>query len=185
MRCWCTWSVYRYSDAIESTPAQVRENLSKLWDEIRILTRAPRGERSAAGARHSRQGAEPLLSKLNIFSPASPAQLRGGASCTSTTPRPAPGCAATDKGIGTRCSRRNSRAGCVITCRENVNPEVDAEQVLEDVAHDNADVVFTTQRPDAPRLPESGSTAPRSTRFLNCSLNAPAPAGAHLLPPHL
>ena len=32
-------AVYRYSDAIESTPAQVRENLSKLWDEIKILTR--------------------------------------------------------------------------------------------------------------------------------------------------
>ena len=29
-------SVYRYSDACQSTPAQVRENLSKLWDEIRI-----------------------------------------------------------------------------------------------------------------------------------------------------
>lgn len=35
-------AVYRYSDAIESTPAQVRENLSKLWDEIKILTRPQR-----------------------------------------------------------------------------------------------------------------------------------------------
>ena len=32
-------SVYRYSDACQSTPSQVRENLAKLWDEIKILTR--------------------------------------------------------------------------------------------------------------------------------------------------
>ena len=29
-----------------------------------------------------------------------------------------------------------------ISCYEDVNPEVDAEQVLEEVAHNNADVVF-------------------------------------------
>ena len=31
-------SVYRYSNACQSTPSQVRENLAKLWDEVRILT---------------------------------------------------------------------------------------------------------------------------------------------------
>ncbi len=31
-------SVYRYSDACESTPSQMRENLAKLWDEVKVLT---------------------------------------------------------------------------------------------------------------------------------------------------
>lgn len=66
-------AVYRYSDAIESTPAQVRENLSKLWDEIKILTRPQAVELQLEPA--TKQGAEPLLSKLNIFSPR-PSELR-------------------------------------------------------------------------------------------------------------
>ena len=41
-------SVYRYSDACQSTPAQVRENLSRLWDEIKILTEPETGQRAAA-----------------------------------------------------------------------------------------------------------------------------------------
>lgn len=66
-------AVYRYSDAIESTPAQVREKLSKLWDEIKILTRPQAVELQLEPA--TKQGAEPLLSKLNIFSPR-PSELR-------------------------------------------------------------------------------------------------------------
>ncbi len=31
-------SVYRYADACETTPAQVRQNLEKLWDEVKVLT---------------------------------------------------------------------------------------------------------------------------------------------------
>ncbi len=30
-------SVYRYADACESTPTKVRENLARLWDEVKIL----------------------------------------------------------------------------------------------------------------------------------------------------
>ena len=31
-------SVYRYADACESTPSQVKQNLEKLWDEVKVLT---------------------------------------------------------------------------------------------------------------------------------------------------
>lgn len=61
-----------------------------------------------------------------------------------------------------------------VSCRENVNPEVDAEQVLEDVAHDNADIVFTTSARMHPACLKVAAQHPR-TRFLNCSLNAPHP----------
>ena len=31
-------SVYRYSDTYDATPAQVRQNLEKLWNEVKVLT---------------------------------------------------------------------------------------------------------------------------------------------------
>ena len=31
-------SVYRYADACESTPSQMKQNLEKLWDEVKVLT---------------------------------------------------------------------------------------------------------------------------------------------------
>ena len=68
-----------------------------------------------------------------------------------------------------------------ITRKENIEPEVDAEQVLEDVVHDNADVVFT-------------SSARMHTACLKVAAQDPHPellaqraasAGAHLLSPHV
>ena len=31
-------AVYRYSDTYDATPAQVRQNLEKLWNEVKVLT---------------------------------------------------------------------------------------------------------------------------------------------------
>ena len=84
-------SVYRYSDACQSTPSQVRENLAKLWDEIKILTEPHAVELSL----EPKPGSEPLLNKLNIFS--KPASSRW-CSCTSTMLKIAPGCGATKRG---------------------------------------------------------------------------------------
>ncbi len=161
-------AVYRYSDAIESTPAQVRENLSKLWDEIKILTRPQAVELQLEPA--TKQGAEPLLSKLNIFSPR-PSELRvvllhEHNAQTSAWVR------GQDKGRDALLKAFPGRVR--VSCRENVNPEVDAEQVLEDVAHDNADIVFTTSARMHPACLKVAAQHP-STRFLNCSLNAPHP----------
>ena len=54
-----------------------------------------------------------------------------------------------------------------VTCRENVNPEVDAEQILEDVAHDNADVIFTTSARMHTACPEGGGPATPRPALLN------------------
>ena len=62
----------------------------------------------------------------------------------------------------------------VITRKENIEPEVDAEQVLEDVAHDNADVVFTSSARMHTACLKVAAQHPK-TRILNCSLNAPHP----------
>ena len=159
-------AVYRYSDAIESTPAQVRENLSKLWDEIKILTRPQAVELQLEPA--TKQGAEPLLSKLNIFSPR-PSELRvvllhEHNAQTSAWVR------GQDKGRDALLKAFPGRVR--VSCRENVNPEVDAEQVLEDVAHDNADIVFTTSARMHPACLKVAAQHP-NPRFLNCALNAP------------
>jgi len=42
-------SVYRYADACESTPSQMKQNLEKLWDEVKVLTE-PQGRGPFAGA---------------------------------------------------------------------------------------------------------------------------------------
>ncbi len=61
-----------------------------------------------------------------------------------------------------------------VSCRENINPEVDAEQVLEEVAHDHADIVFTTSARMHTACLKVAAQHPK-TRFLNCSLYAPHP----------
>ncbi len=67
-------SVYRYSDTYDATPAQVRQNLDKLWNEVKVLTE-PHGVELSLNPPKS--PAEPLLSKLNIFSPSKqPSELR-------------------------------------------------------------------------------------------------------------
>ena len=159
-------SVYRYSDACQSTPAQVRENLSRLWDEIKILTEPHAVQLSL----EPKPGSEPLLSKLNIFAQ-KPSQLKvvflhEYDAKTSAWVR------GHEKGIEALKAEFGDRL--LITNRENVSPEVDAEQILEEVAHDNADVVFTTSIRMRPACLKVAAQHPK-TKFLNCCLNTPHP----------
>ena len=159
-------SVYRYSDACQSTPAQVRENLSRLWDEIRILTEP----HAVTLSLEPNSASEPLLSKLNIFSQ-KPSQLKvvflhEYDAKTSAWVR------GHEKGIEALKAEFGDRL--VITNRENVSPEVDAEQILEEVAHDNADVVFTTSIRMRPACLKVAAQHPK-TKILNCCLNTPHP----------
>ena len=129
-------SVYRYADACESTPTKVRENLARLWDEVKILAEPHAVELLL----EPKQSSEPLLSKLNIFS-SRPSELRvvflhEHNAQTSAWVR------GQDKGRAALVKAFPDKL--YVSCRENVNPEVDAEQVLEEVAHDHADIVFTT-----------------------------------------
>ena len=159
-------SVYRYSDACQSTPAQVRENLSKLWDEIKILTEP----HAVTLSLEPNSASEPLLSKLNIFSQ-KPSQLKvvflhEYDAKTSAWVR------GHEKGIEALKAEFGDRL--IITNRENVSPEVDAEQILEEVAHDNADVVFTTSIRMRPACLKVAAQHPK-TKILNCCLNTPHP----------
>ena len=65
-------SVYRYSDACDSTPAQMKQNMEKLWNEVKVLTEPQAVELSLEPAPST---GEPLLAKLNIFSP-KPSELK-------------------------------------------------------------------------------------------------------------
>ena len=55
---------------------------------------------------------------------------------------------------------------------------------MEEVAHDNADVVFTTSIRMRPACLKVAAQHPK-TRFLNCCLNAPHPLVRTYYPPHL
>ena len=55
------------------------------------------------------------------------------------------------------------------TTLENVNPEVDAEQALEELAHDSVDVVFTTSARMHTACLKVAAQHPK-IRILNCSL---------------
>ena len=159
-------SVYRYSDACETTPAQMKKNLEKLWDEVKVLTEP----QAVALSLEPKQGpGEPLLAKLNIFT--KPSELRvvflhEHNAQTSAWVR------AHDRGREALAQAFPDRV--FITCRENVEPEVDAEQVLEDVVHDNADIVFTTSARMHTACLKVAAQHPK-TRILNCSLHAPHP----------
>ena len=158
-------SVYRYSDACQSTPSQVRENLAKLWDEIKILTEPHAVELSL----EPKPGSEPLLNKLNIFS--KPSQLKV-VFLHEYNAKNSAWVRGHEKGI--EALKKEFPDRLIITNRENVSPEVDAEQIMEEVAHDNADVVFTTSIRMRPACLKVAAQHPK-TRFLNCCLNAPHP----------
>ena len=159
-------SVYRYSDACDSTPSQVRQNLEKLWDEVKVLTEPQAVELSL----EPKQGpGEPLLSKLNIFT--KPSELRVVFLHEHNAQNSA-WVRAHDRGREALAQAFPDRLS--ITCKENVEPEVDAEQVLEEVVHDNADVVFTTSARMHTACLKVAAQHPK-TRILNCSLNAPHP----------
>ena len=159
-------SVYRYADACESTPSQMKQNLEKLWDEVKVLTEP----QAVALSLEPKQGpGEPLLAKLNIFTKPSELKvvfLHEHNAESSAWVR------AHDKGIEALQQAFPDRV--FITRKENIEPEVDAEQVLEDVAHDNADVVFTSSARMHTACLKVAAQHPK-TRFLNCSLNAPHP----------
>lgn len=162
-------SVYRYSDTYDATPAQVKQNLEKLWGEVKVLTEPHAVELSLDPPATP---AEPLLSKLNIFSPSKqPSELRvvflhEHSAETSAWVR------AHDAGRAALAEAFPNKV--YVSCYENVNPEVDAEQILEEVAHNNADVVFTTSARMHNACRKVAAQHPK-TRILNCSLNAPHP----------
>ena len=159
-------SVYRYSDACDSTPAQMKQNMEKLWNEVKVLTEPQAVELSL----EPKQGpGEPLLSKLNIFT--RPSELRV-VFLHEHNAESSAWVRAHDKGREALAQAFPDRV--FITCKENIEPEVDAEQVLEEVAHDNADVVFTTSARMHTACLKVAAQHPK-TRILNCSLNAPHP----------
>ena len=162
-------SVYRYSDTYDATPAQVRQNLEKLWNEVKVLTEPHGVELSLEPPKSP---AEPLLSKLNIFSPSKqPSELRV-VFLHEYNAKISAWVRAHDEGRDALAKVFPDKV--YISCYEDVNPEVDAEQVLEEVAHNNADVVFATSVRMYNACLKVAAQHPK-TRILNCSLNAPHP----------
>lgn len=160
-------SVYRYATACDSTPSLLRENLSKLWDEITVLTQPQAVEISLEPKETT---GEPLLSKLNRFIPRS-SELQ----VVFLHEHDAESSAWVKAHDAARSAlERTFPERLVITHREHVEPDVDAEQVLEEVVHDGADVVFTSSVRMMTACLKVAAQHPK-VKILNCSLNTPHP----------
>ncbi len=161
-------SVYRYSDACDSTPAQIKENLARIWDEITVLTK----DQAVEVVLEPTESSEPLLSlsKLNIFS-SRPSELHV-AFLHEYNEENSAWVRAHEKGRSALANAFTDRV--ILSSHENVDPEVDAEQILEEVAHNGADVVFTTSVRMHTACLKVAAQHPK-IKFLNCSLNTPHP----------
>ena len=162
-------SVYRYSDACDSTPAQIKENLARIWDEITVLTKDQAVEVVLEPASEPAEG-RLSLSKLNIFIPR-PSELHVAFLHEANETNSA-WVRAHEKGRSALANTFTDRV--ILSSHENVDPDVDAEQILEEVAHNGADVVFTTSVRMHTACLKVAAQHPK-TKFLNCSLNAPHP----------
>ncbi len=162
-------SVYRYADTYDSTPAQIKANLVRIWDEITVLTKDQAVE---VVLEPQSEVSEPLLSlsKLNIFTQR-PSELHV-AFLHEYNEASSPWVRAHNRGRNALASTFPDRL--ILSSHENVNPQVDAEQVLEQVAHDGADVVFTTSIRMHTACLKVAAQHPK-VKFLNCSLNTPHP----------
>jgi len=117
-------SVYRYSDTYDATPAQVRQNLEKLWNEVKVLTEPHGVELSLEPPKSP---AEPLLSKLNIFSPSKqPSELRV-VFLHEYNAKISAWVRAHDEGRDALAKVFPDKV--YISCYEDVNPEVDAKRI--------------------------------------------------------
>ncbi len=162
-------SVYRYSDACDSTPAQIKENLARIWDEITVLTKDQAVEVVLEPASEPAEG-RLSLSKLNIFIPR-PSELHVTFLHEANETNSA-WVRAHEKGRSALANTFTDRV--ILSSHENVDPDVDAEQILEEVAHNGADVVFTTSVRMHTACLKVAAQHPK-TKFLNCSLNTPHP----------
>ena len=158
-------SVYRYSDACKATPAQLKEQLEKLWDEITVLTQ-PQAVELMLDPPSAR---EPLL-KLNVRIPRL-SELKvfflheHDAKTSAWVRAHQEACEVLEKEFQDRV---------IFSTREDANSFVNAEQVLEEVAHDGADLVFTSSIRLHTACLKVAAQHPK-TKFLNCSLNTPHP----------
>jgi basic membrane lipoprotein Med (substrate-binding protein (PBP1-ABC) superfamily) len=159
-------SVYRYADACDSTPTQIKTNLVKLWDEITVLTEPKAVELSL----EPNETPDPLLPKLNLFNPR-PSELKI-VFLHEHDAQTSPWVRAHDKACAVLEEEFPGRL--IITSREHIEPEVDAEQVIEEVVHDGADVVFTSSERMMTACLKVAAQHPK-VKILNCSLNTPHP----------
>jgi basic membrane lipoprotein Med (substrate-binding protein (PBP1-ABC) superfamily) len=158
-------SVYRYAGACDSTPAQIKTNLAKLWDEIEVLAQP----KAVALSLEPAEAAEaPLLSKL--FN-APPSELH--VVCVhESDAQNSPWVEAHERARDALEQEFPDRL--VITRREHIEPEVDAEQVIEEVVHDGADVIFASSERMMTACLKVAAQHPK-VKILNCSLNTPHP----------
>lgn len=162
-------SVYRYADALESTNAQIGENLAKIWNEITVLTQ-PKAVKVLLHPQ-VQPAAQPLLTKLIPVLAPKPEELdivflhEKSTETSAWTTAHSEGRKALEAAFPNRVHT---------SYIDNVLPGVDDESKLEAAVRGGANVVFVTSSQMMPACLKVAARHPE-TKILNCSLNVPHP----------
>lgn len=163
-------SFYRYADSLDATPAVLRKNLEKIWDEVTVLTQPDAVELSLKPQIQPEQ--PPLLKKLIPSLNARPEPLKivflheNNAQTSAWTRAHGEGRMAMKNTFGYRVE---------VSHHNDVQPGVDDAARLEAVLRNGAQVVFTTSSQMMPACLKAAARYP-DAKILNCSLNMPHPS---------
>lgn len=163
-------SFYRYADSLDATPAVLRQNLEKIWDEVTVLTQSDAVELSLKPQIQPEQ--PPLLKKLIPSLNARPEPLKivflheNNAQTSAWTRAHGEGRMAMKNTFGYRVE---------VSHHNDVQPGVDDAARLEAVLRNGAQVVFTTSSQMMPACLKAAARYP-DAKILNCSLNMPHPS---------
>ncbi|MCI2046262.1 MAG: BMP family ABC transporter substrate-binding protein [Faecalibacterium sp.] len=162
-------SVYRYADACEASPAQLLENLTKIWDEVKVLAQPKAVE--VLLHPQNQPASQPLLKKLIPGLSGRPEELNivflheKSTATSAWTTAHSKGRQALEKAFPDRVHT---------SYLDNVVPGVDDETRLEAAVLNGADVIFTTSSQMMPACLKVAARHPE-VKMLNCSLNVPHP----------
>ena len=162
-------SVYRYADACDALPAEIHDNLAKIWGEITVLAQ-PKAVKISLEP-EMQPAAQPLLAKLMTPFTGRPEELKivflheKSAQTSAWT---------ASHGEGRRALETAFPDRVRTSFQENVLPGVDDETRLEAAVRNGADVVFTTSSQMMPACLKVAARHPEA-KILNCSLNVPHP----------
>lgn len=161
-------SLHRYSDALQQTPAQLSQNLKKLWQEVEILAHHKTVQVSL---KPSKPAAQPLLQSLFPILQPRQAPLK----VVFVLDRSSNVSSWAAAHILGQKSLDEAFPGQVVTSSiEDVECGLYDEAEIEGAARGGADVIFATSSEMMPACLKVAARHP-NVKILNCSLNQPHP----------
>ncbi len=164
-------SFHRYADALQQTQAEIRENLQKLWREVRTLISEEAVQVSLEPAPVPDKPAQPLLQS---FFPMFQSRQKPLKVVFIQDRNPEVSAWAASHRVGQESLDRAFQGQIVTSCVENAECGLYDEAELEGAARGGADVIFATSSEMMPACLKVAARHPE-VKILNCSLLQPHP----------